>query len=205
MAPITSASQWQGTGDQELELPSGNTCLVQIPGMEEIFSAGVLPDELTKMALEQVAKAERPGAPSDHKKKQAKASQAIDPELMKKFLQGENAIQDIFSSFDKITEMVVVQPPVRYHMRKMRNDDGAWEEDEKGNVVWERIPHGDRDPEYLYTDKVSMEDKSYIFNVAVGGSRDLQQFREEFGDAVATVQPGEDVGVPTKRTSRSKK
>lgn len=202
MAPITSPQDWLGGGEEELTLPSGNTCLVQLPGMEELFSAGVLPDGLTKIALEQVTKAQGK-APSDHKKKEA--AQGIDPELMKKFLEGENAIQEIFSSFDKIVEMCVVQPPVKNHMQKVREDDGTWALDEHGKVRWEKVPHSERDSAYLYTDRISMEDKSYIFNVAVGGSRDLEQFRDEFGDAVATVQPGKDVEVPTKRTPRRKK
>lgn len=205
MAPITSPQEWLGGGEEELVLPSGNTCLVQIPGMEELFSAGVLPDGLTRIALEQIAKADRPGQPLDHKKKQAQAAQAIDPDLMKKFLEGENALNEIFSSFDKITEMCVVQPPVKNHMRKIRLEDGSWDIDENGKTKWERIPRHERDTSFLYTDRVSMEDKSYIFNVAVGGTRDLEQFHEQFGDAVATVQSGKDVEMPTKRTSRSKK
>lgn len=36
-----------------------------------------------------------------------------------------------------------------------------------------------RDPELLYVDEVDFNDKMYIFSVAVGGTSDLEKFREE--------------------------
>lgn len=40
----------------------------------------------------------------------------------------------------------------------------------------------------LYVDLVDLEDKTYIFNVAVGGTRDLETFRSEQRAGVARLQ-----------------
>lgn len=42
----------------------------------------------------------------------------------------------------------------------------------------------------LYTDVVSDDDKGYVFNVAVGGTRDLERFRQEQAAQLATLQTG---------------
>lgn len=40
----------------------------------------------------------------------------------------------------------------------------------------------------LYVDLVDLEDKTYIFNIAVGGTRDLEQFRQEQLASMARLQ-----------------
>lgn len=197
MANPTPAKSWKRDRGEEVELPSGNVALVKRPGMEKLFSAGVLPDELTKIALESIDKANSGGKPQDHK---SKGPDDIDPEMMKKFMEGENAVQDIFDSFDRITEMCVIEPPVKWHMRKVLID-GLHATDDKGKPRYEEIPLSDRDEDTLYTDDIDMEDKTFIFNFVVGGTRDIERFREEYGDAVATVQPREDVAVSAESTA----
>lgn len=196
MAPsgITSAQQWKKVSQgEEVELPSGNVALIKRPGMEELFAAGVLPDELTKIALDKVGEAQ--GRPQDFKKK--KAAQNLDTEMLQKFMQGENAVADIFQSFDRITEMCVVQPEVRWHMRRIVDEDGHPVMDKNEKFTYEKIPYAERADDVLYTDDVDMEDKTFIFNFVVGGTRDIATFRQEYGDALADVQSGEDVELPS--------
>lgn len=185
----TSARNWKKNSAEELQLPSGNTCLIKRPGMEKLFSAGVLPDELTKIALENVESANSGGKPQDHKS----AADAIDPEIMKKFMESENAIVDIFSAFDKVTAMCVVEPRVLWHMRDKVDDQGRRMSGEGGRPLYEEIPFGERDEDVLYTDDIDQDDKVFIFNFVVGGTRDLERFRAEYGDALATVQSGENM------------
>ena len=187
MAPqeITQASQWKKPQGEPLTLPSGNTCLVKRPGMEKLLNAGVLPDNLTPIAMEAVKAAEI--GPQDHKK--PKGENEVDKELMEKFLAEEGAIEGIFAAFDKVTAMCVIQPPVRYHMKEIPSESVP--------SSWVEIPQEERDENFLYTDDVDQEDKIFIFNFVVGGTRDLERFRKEHGDAVATLQPVEDVELPS--------
>lgn len=49
------------------------------------------------------------------------------------------------------------------------------------------VPKDQREPGVLYTDMVSMEDKGYVFQIAVGGPRDLAQFRAEQATQLAAL------------------
>jgi len=53
----------------------------------------------------------------------------------------------------------------------------------------------DRDPEKLYVDEIEMDDKMFIFQWAVGGTSDVEQFRKEQAVAVSSVPAGEAVPV----------
>jgi hypothetical protein len=197
MSTPTSAKDWKKASQlEDVELPSGNVAAIKRPGMEALFAAGVLPDELTKIALDQMKQVE--SGPQDHKKKgKPEAPGSIDPKVMEKFLEKEGAISDIFEAFDRVTAMCVVKPRCEFHKRRLVDDEGH-QVYEGERQVWEEIPAEDRDEEVVYTDDVDMDDKTFIFNYVVGGTRDLESFREEYGDALATVQPREDVGVSSK-------
>lgn len=190
----TSASNWKSARQgEEVPLPSGNTALIRRPGMESLFAAGVLPDELTKIAIEQIEMGQK--GPQDHKPKQT--AEGLDPEVMKKFLSGENAIADIFDSFDRITAMCVVEPTCLYHKRRVVDPQtGVQNVDDKGRPLMEEIPQSDREEDVIYTDDVDVDDKTFIFNFVVGGTRDIETFRQESGLHVATVSRREDVELP---------
>lgn len=47
----------------------------------------------------------------------------------------------------------------------------------------------DRELGKIYPSSVSMEDKTFIFNWAVGGTRNLQSFRQQLEESVAGVEP----------------
>jgi len=54
----------------------------------------------------------------------------------------------------------------------------------------------DRDPESVYPDMVSEEDKVYIANFTMGGTKDLERFRRELKSAVDSMDDVEDVEDP---------
>jgi hypothetical protein len=59
---------------------------------------------------------------------------------------------------------------------------------------------GERDPEVLYTDQIDQDDKNFIMQWAVGGTRDLDSFRKESGgtmDAMAAIQGLQESTVTT--------
>lgn len=53
----------------------------------------------------------------------------------------------------------------------------------------------DRDDEALYIDEVDLEDKFFVFQWAVGGTRDLESFRQEQAAGVGPVPAGEELEV----------
>lgn len=56
----------------------------------------------------------------------------------------------------------------------------------------------DRRDDILYVDEVDEDDKQFIFSVCTGGTRDVEQFRKQSADLMASVQRRPDVGGKTK-------
>lgn len=81
-------------------------------------------------------------------------------------------VNDMMDAMDRVLTKVVLEPKVLCH------------KDSDGNV----IPEEERDDDYVYTDDVDFEDKAFIFNYAVGGTRDLERFRSETSASVDAVQ-----------------
>jgi hypothetical protein len=50
-----------------------------------------------------------------------------------------------------------------------------------------------RNPDILYVDEVDIEDKMFIFNYAVGGTSDVESFRQELATTVDDISGSEDV------------
>jgi len=53
-----------------------------------------------------------------------------------------------------------------------------------------------RDPELLYVDEVLDDDKVFVFQWVTGGTRDLEQFRQEHQAAMDNLERLSDVGSP---------
>lgn len=191
----TSSKSWKKrNAGIELELPSGNVALVKRPGMPALMKAGIMPDSLTPIALEHLAKAERGGKPSQQ------AEDDLDREFMERILTDASEMEGLFLSFDKALVMCVVEPKVLLHVREVKGDDGKPLRDDKNRIVYQDIPEDERmsdevpetledgrpNPYYctedelpVYTDEVDQEDKQFIFQFVVGGTSDLERFRRE--------------------------
>jgi hypothetical protein len=182
---VSTAKAWKRQSTMELELPSGNVCLVKRPGMEKLLNAGVMPDNLTPIAMAEIKKAQSGGKPDANKK------EGIDEDLMSKFLEEDGALEGMFRSFDKATVMCVVEPPVRLHFYTEKDELAG--QIPKGFSVNDDVPEEEREEDILYTDDVDMEDKMFIFQFVVGGSKDIESFRSEFGDVLAASSDGDDV------------
>lgn len=95
-------------------------------------------------------------------------------------LPSETLMNDMIDLIDKVTLFCVMEPRVH----SVPIDDNR-----------QIIPIGDprRHSDVLYVDEVDLEDKMFIFNVAVGGTTDLERFRQESSAHVEAVPGREDV------------
>lgn len=93
-------------------------------------------------------------------------------EKMSEVSKDPKMVNDMMDAMDRVLVKVVIEPKVLGH------------KDSSGNV----IPEEARDDDYVYTDDVDFEDKAFIFNYAVGGTRDLERFRSETRASVDAVQ-----------------
>lgn len=163
----------------ELLLPSGNTCLVKRPGVQGLIKAGLLDSLDSLTAIVQV----------DH-------IDANDPrkmaEAVNKMTADPSRITEALDVVDKALCFAVVAPKV---FRPIRTDEA----DKPILLDGKEIPLEDeeRDAERIYTDEVDEEDKMFVFQFLVGGTRDVETFRAESKAMLGGVPAGQDVPVPT--------
>ena len=176
---VTAAREWRRTVHMELPLPSGNVCLVRRPGLPELLSSGIFPDDALKIVQESMdtARARTSG----------REPEKTEDELLEKMLEDPKQIATLWDAFDRVTVYAVVEPVVKYHLA----DD---------NTV---IPFKDRMVNALYTDMIDPDDKIHIFNFVCGGTSDVNRFREEQLALMADLSDGTDVQAAAESGSES--
>lgn len=148
---------WKKSTATELLLPSGETALVKRPGIQAFLKKGVIPDSLAPIVQAQINKAQG--------KRPVKGGDASDKIDIAALMEDPEKLAAILELVDTVLVDVVVQPKVA---AAPANPD-------------------DRRDDVFYPDEVDLEDKMFIFNFAVGGTRDLERFRSESDGALASV------------------
>lgn len=151
-AKASSVASWkaksQGT---PLTVPSGQTALVKLPGLQVFLEEGIIPNSLLPLVTESLSKGIAPS------QRQLQDNMDLDK------------VRDMMSLFDAVTVYCVVEPKVY------------------------PIPPADkeRDEELLYVDEIDFDDKMFIFQFAIGGTREVETFRKEHEAYVADVSDDE--------------
>lgn len=160
-----SPTSWgsDNTGLTDLECPSGQLALVRRPGVDGLLRAGVLHNV---DVLTQMVKSKH----IDPKDPKAPPTE-ISKEDVSKILEDPVHLENVLHTVDRVVCHVVVQPSV--HMAP--------------NDVTSRVPGT------VYTDMIDLEDKVFILNWALGGSRDLERFRRESQESVGDVDASADL------------
>lgn len=158
-----------GTGiGEDLVCPSGQTALVIRPGVQGLIEAGVLHhvDSLTAIV------------DSKHVKR-AKGQPQVDPQTIMK---DPKALNDILAVVDRVMVFVVKAPQLTLSWSELK--DGTRQEldlDERAALTELA------GKPLVFTDQVDLDDKMFIFNFAVGGTRGLDRFRHEAAELVDGV------------------
>lgn len=152
-----------GNQYHELECPSGQKCLAQRLGMQQLIRENLDPDDLdmlTNLVNDQhVSKKSRTNGKAPGKKPKTVEQQAME------ILRDPDQLKRTMDIMDKILVAVVVAPKIH-----LVPDDPA-----------------DREENLVYADMVAEDDKAFISNWALGGSRDLERFRTELGQVVDSM------------------
>lgn len=148
-----------------LELPSGKIASARNPGMKAFLSAGLIPNSLIPIVTEALSKGESPSGGASNV-----AKRHLEKKLNDQLKADPKMIQEILEAIDNITVYCFLTPKV--HPVPVREvPDG------EGGVTLVEAPEDKQDDE-LYVDDVDFEDKVFVFNWAVGGTRDLAKFRQ---------------------------
>jgi hypothetical protein len=167
---ITSTQEWKSGRYVELTVPSGKTCLAKRPdGMQVFMKMGMVPNALMPI----VERAIKEGKAAGEQLK----DDGYDPsEMMNEVIKDPEKLSAIVDLVDAITCHCVVQPVVK---PVPRGDEG------------DIVPDSEReDGDFLYVDWVDMTDKMFIFNWSVGGTSDLESFREQQATLVEAISTG---------------
>lgn len=182
---VTSVKAWkEGANTEEIEVPSGNVALVKRVGPEAFLSSGSIPDALTPI-IDEAIKDKKGMAPSE----------------MVKMLVSEDGLPQMLDMMNRVCAYAVVEPKVLIPPDCVAmvpgQKEGTEEVCDKPLVNEVHKEHefveGERDSEALYADEVSLDDRIFIMNFVVGGTRDLATFRSEHEELVARISTGEDV------------
>lgn len=183
-----AATAWGGEHLIDLEMPSGQLAQVRRPGVTGLIKAGLL-DSLDSLTA--LVKTEH----MDRVKKGASTTPEITKEDIAELAKDKDRLISALDLMDKVVEYVVVQPHV---LRPVQRDETGkpilmWRgklNDDTGEQIREELPLPDdeRVAGQVYTESVDPTDKVYIFQFVVGGVRDLEQFREEFGETVGALE-----------------
>lgn len=161
---VTTAKQWKNktSSGAPLELPSGNMAQIRRISMQTYLKQGRIPNVL----MAPVQKALQSGGDS------------LPEEDLKEVMQDPKALEQLFSMIDMVTCDAFVEPQV--HPEPFIED-----KDENGAPT--RTP-AERNDELLYVDEVDLDDKMFVFQWMVGGTSDLEPFRNQSKGQLDTVR-----------------
>lgn len=178
----TKASQWKSKAAPQgvtLPLPSGNECLARPVRPEAFLESGMIPDALSGIVAAAV-----------------NSKKGLPPSKLNEIAEDPKKMAAALELFDRALVFCVIEP--RVEMAPICAVDGCKATYAGGDGVHVDKKHDnfhvyvdpDRDPEVLYADMVDMEDKQFIFQWAIGGSADVEKFRDKLAAGMATVEPG---------------
>jgi hypothetical protein len=186
----TSAKDWKKKEEgHELEVPSGNTCLVRRPGPQAFLQVGIIPNSLLGIIMPLLEDAKEAGAQGDT----TPVPETALADLQKEVLDDPTKLQDMFAMVDNIAVLCVIEPAL------LPVPSWTTEDLEAGRCTAEMVgreARSKKDAEQLYVDDVDFEDKVFVFQYAVGGTADLERFREGTEALVAAGQDGAEVSNP---------
>lgn len=173
---IATAASWgskKATGNFELELPSGSIVLLKRVDLPTLLASGAFPDELMSIVSDKIETATG----------KADTPKEVDPSVVHDMIGDPAKLAKLFDAVDKVLPIVVAQPPVLNHKRPVLDESGV----PVSLAATEVIPEEQRVDGFVYTDTVELEDKMFIFQFTVGGTKEVAEFRSELSATVADV------------------
>lgn len=145
--------------EEELTLPSGQTCRARKVSIEGMLESGLLADAdaLTAQVTKHVRKVKGGKGKADHT--------AVNEQSL---LRDPEAIKTLVTVLDRALPNIVVSPPVRLHYAETKVGK---------TTVTKLIPVEAREPGFVYTDQIGFEDKMHLFDWAAGGLVSMLNFR----------------------------
>ena len=180
----TNPKQWKkAISGVELTLPSGNVCLARRVDLRKLLKAGQIPNSLMDI-VNRALKGKSVSMES--------FAEDIDVDPQK--------LNDMLEFMDQVVIDCVLQPKVLPVPMREKKVDGLVQRDDDGKPVMEVVPFDERDDETIRIDEVDDDDKAMVFNFSVGGTSDLERFREQQAAGVESVHAGASASSSSERS-----
>lgn len=159
---VTDIASWKRSVEDEgtkLLLPSGNVCLARNPGMSAFLEQGLIPNGLMPIVEEAINQ-----------------GKGLSPAKTEEVARDPKMLGDVVNFANTVLVHSVIQPPVLMPpvWTESDADEGTCKLEDIG-----KTNAGKKDANLLYADDVLMEDRLFILQWVVGGTRDLERFREQ--------------------------
>lgn len=184
----TPASAWKGkvaVEGTDLMLPSDNVARVRQISPQAFITSGLIPDPLTSIVRQAI-----------HTK------QGLPPSKLEAMVTDPDKLRSTMEMFDRVLCYVVIEP--HCEMPPVCVDCGEYNTDDSHGLDTHEYQEGPRDDDILYADTVDFNDKVFIFQWCLGGTRDLEAFRKQQRASLESVSNGKGVRSPAKRPARRK-
>jgi hypothetical protein len=163
--------------EEELTLPSGQTCRARKVTVTSLIEAGVLneADSLTAMVDQHTRRIKGGKGVPD-------GTVAIDQSIMR----DSSTIKAMIMMADRTLPAIVVSPPVALHFKDITVGK---------TTVTKSLPESERNamrlvrPGLIFTDQIDLEDKMHLFEWGVGGLKAFSSFRADTPNDVGSVVP----------------
>lgn len=172
---VTDASEWKkATRETKLLLPSGNVCLVTNPGITSFVMQGLIPNSLMPTVMQAIEK-----------------GQGVSSSKLRETIEKPEMLNDMMAMMDNVVVCCVIRPTILPMPTFDAKDfqEGKCSEEQLGQTAPSK-----KERQKLYVDEVDLLDRQFIFQWVVGGTRDLDKFREQSSALVAELQAGEGMG-----------
>lgn len=175
---ITSPDAWvsvEGRGEAEIvTLPSGNNARVRRSGPEAFLSQGLIPDTITPII-----------------EKAIKSKKGMRPDQGKKMMEDPKQLGSLMEMMDRTLCYAVIEPrvvmPPACEVCGDLDTNSAEQHEKQSRDDYHPFKPLPREAGVLYADRVDLNDKMFVLQFTMGGTRDLERFRREFGDGLAGV------------------
>lgn len=172
---VTSAEEWLAAREEgtKLLLPSGHVCLAVNPGIQAFVAEGLIPNSLMPIVQASI---------NDGKGMTKKDVSEITENMA--------VLEDTVLLADRVLSVCVKRPSIALPPY-WTDDDAAAGRCQKEQVG--KINKSAKTEGVLYADDVDLDDKFFILQWVVGGTRDLERFRSQQTALVGDVAAEQDV------------
>jgi hypothetical protein len=172
---------------EDVVCPSGQKCLARRPGLQGLLGAGIV-DKMDTIT----------GTINKKHIKRVKGGRPVELEA-EEVMKDPDALVGILDTADKVALYIVVRPALTASPECTALGKGVCKASYNEHIIKESVTHTfdfDADPDAVYVHNVELEDKMYLMNFAVGGTRDLDSFREQSAEMLGNLSDGQDVQLP---------